>query len=80
MPIDIAALSLLIPLSSASIVSIIGTIQQSKCSSISLCCGGLSCIRQVGNTSDVIESTPIRELDTINDVIETTPIPDTDGL
>lgn len=65
MPIDIAALSLLIPLSSASIVSIISTIQQSKCSSISLCCGGLSCIRQVGNTSDVIESTPI---------------PDTEGL
>ncbi len=66
MPIDIAALSLLIPLSSASIVSIISTIQQSKCSSISLCCGGLSCVREV--------DTPP------HDVIESTPIPDTDGL
>ncbi len=56
MPLDLAGISLLIPLLSGAIVSVIHTFQQSRCKTISLCCGCLECIR---NTDDVVESTNI---------------------
>lgn len=57
MVVEIASLSLLVPLVSSAIIGIISTIQNSKCSKISMCCGLLSCIRNTGNPDDdIIES------------------------
>lgn len=58
MAVDIASLSLLIPLLSSAIVSIITTIQQSKCSKINLFCGLVSCIRNtdINPDDDIIVS------------------------
>ena len=60
MVVDITSLSLLIPLASGAIVSIISTIQNSKCSQISLCCGFVSCVRNVPDVEDTeeLEITP----------------------
>ena len=58
--VDISGLSLIIPLSSAAIVSIISSIQNSKCRNIKCCFGLLSCVREVGNPEDdIIESQDI---------------------
>ena len=54
MAVDIASISLIIPLASGAIVSIISTIQNSKCRKIMCCFGILSCIREVGNPDDAI--------------------------
>ena len=54
MVVDIASISLIIPLASGAIVSIISSIQNSKCRKIMCCCGILSCIREVGNPDDAI--------------------------
>lgn len=52
---DITSIAILIPLLSGAIVSVISTIQNSKCSQIKLCCGLLSCIREVPN---VVQTEP----------------------
>lgn len=58
--VDISGLSLIIPLASGAIVSIISSIQNSKCTNISMCCGLFSCTRTVGNPEDaIVESDPI---------------------
>tara|TARA_R110002126_G_scaffold128768_1_gene271349 strand:+ start:867 stop:1049 length:183 start_codon:yes stop_codon:yes gene_type:complete len=60
MVVDITSLSLIIPLASGAIVSIISTIQNSKCRNIMCCFGLLSCTREVGNPDDqIIESEAI---------------------
>ena len=48
---DVTSIAILIPLLSGAVVSVISTIQNSRCSQIKLCCGLLSCIREVPNVS-----------------------------
>ena len=59
MTVEIAQLIIMIPLLSASIVAIIGAIQNSKCSILKCCWGCVSCVRNVDNVVDGdIELTP----------------------
>lgn len=55
---DITSIAILIPLLSGAIVSIISTIQNSKCSSIKICCGLLSCVREVPSVDEPEEIIP----------------------
>jgi len=52
MTVEIAQLIIMIPLLSASIVAIIGAIQNSKCSILKCCWGCVSCVRNVDNVEE----------------------------
>jgi hypothetical protein len=47
-----AALGVFISVVGSSIVAIIHTVHQSRCTQISICCGGLSCVRHVPDVEE----------------------------
>ena len=59
MTVEIAQLIIMIPLLSASIVAIIGAIQNSKCSILKCCWGCVSCVRNVDHIPDTNEESGI---------------------
>jgi hypothetical protein len=52
---DAASISILLTVGSASVVSILAAIQNSKCTTLSLCFGCINCIRKVPDVQENIE-------------------------